>query len=187
MNVGNNNNNKKITVLRIGHRLVRDDRITTHAALVSRAFGSNKIFMTQVDDSIPETLKDVNKRWGGESDFEIEIIEDWKKVIKNWKKDGGKVIHLTMYGINIDDDDLIDNLQKESNLLVVIGAEKAPREVYGLADYNIAIGNQPHSEIAALAIFLDRVFNGKELKRDFKGGKFKIIPETKGKRLQEIG
>jgi tRNA (cytidine56-2'-O)-methyltransferase len=143
--------------------------------------------MTQVDDSILETLKDVNRRWGGESEFEIEIIEDWKKVLKNWKKDGGKVIHLTMYGINIDDYAyVLDNLQKENNVLVVIGAEKAPREIYELADYNIAIGNQPHSEIAALAIFLDRVLKGKELKRDFRGGKFKIIPMTKGKRLQEI-
>jgi tRNA (cytidine56-2'-O)-methyltransferase len=143
--------------------------------------------MTQVDDSILETLKDVNRRWGGESEFEIEIIEDWKKVLKNWKKDGGKVIHLTMYGINIDDYAyVLDNLQKENNVLVVIGAEKAPREIYELADYNIAIGNQPHSEIAALAIFLDRFLKGKELKRDFKGGKFKIIPMTKGKRLQEI-
>jgi tRNA (cytidine56-2'-O)-methyltransferase len=137
--------------------------------------------MTQVDDSIIETLKDVNKRWGGESEFEIETIEDWKKLIKNWKKDGGKVIHLTMYGINIDD--VIDNVQKENNVLVVIGAEKAPREIYDLADYNIAIGNQPHSEIAALAIFLDRAFKGKELKRDFKGAKFKIIPMAKGKRV----
>jgi tRNA (cytidine56-2'-O)-methyltransferase len=168
----------------MGHRIVRDDRITTHAALVSRAFGSNKIFMTQVDDSIIETLKDVNKRWGGESEFEIEIIEDWKKVIKKWKEDGGKIIHLTMYGMPIDD--VVDNLQKENNILVVICAEKAPREIYYLADYNIAIGNQPHSEIAALAIFLDRVFKGKELKRDFKGAKFKIIPTAKGKRVKEI-
>jgi tRNA (cytidine56-2'-O)-methyltransferase len=152
--------------------------------LVSRAFGTTKIFMTEVDNSILETIKDVNKRWGGESEFEIEIIEDWKKVLKNWKKDGGKVIHLTMYGVSIDD--IIDKVQRENKLLVVIGAEKAPREIYELADYNIAIGNQPHSEIAALAIFLDRVFEGKELKRDFKGGKFKIIPMTKGKRLQEI-
>jgi tRNA (cytidine56-2'-O)-methyltransferase len=140
--------------------------------------------MTQVDDSILETLKDVNKRWGGESEFEIEIIEDWKKVIKNWKKDEGKVIHLTMYGINIDD--VIGNLQKENDILVVIGAEKAPREIYDLADYNIAIGNQPHSEIAALAIFLDRVFKGKELEREFKRGKLKIIPMAKGKRVQKL-
>ena len=105
-------------------------------------------------------------------------------MIKNWKKDGGKVIHLTMYGINIDD--VIDNIQKENNVLVVIGAEKVPREIYDLADYNIAIGNQPHSEIAALAIFLDRAFKGKELKRDFKSAKFKIIPMAKGKRVQEI-
>ena len=38
----------KIEVVRIGQRLVRDDRVTTHVALVSRAFGANKIFMTEV-------------------------------------------------------------------------------------------------------------------------------------------
>ena len=35
-----------ISVLRIGHRLVRDDRVTTHAALVARAFGADMIYMT---------------------------------------------------------------------------------------------------------------------------------------------
>ena len=78
-------------------------RITTHAALVSRAFGSDKIYMTEVDNSIKETLKEIAKRWGGKYDFAIEIIEDWRKVVKNWKKEGGKVVLLTMYGINIDD------------------------------------------------------------------------------------
>ena len=47
-----------IAVLRLGHRFVRDDRTTTHVALVSRAFGCKKIFMTDVDDSI---LKTINK------------------------------------------------------------------------------------------------------------------------------
>ena len=51
----------KVSVLRIGHRLLRDDRITTHAALVSRAFGSDKIYMTEVDNSIKETLEGVVK------------------------------------------------------------------------------------------------------------------------------
>jgi tRNA (cytidine56-2'-O)-methyltransferase len=169
----------KVSVLRIGHRLVRDDRITSHAVLVSRAFGSDKIYMTEVDNSIKETLEQVVKRWGGGSDFGIEIIEDWKKVVKDWKHDCGKVIHLTMYGINIEN--TIGELQKENKVLVVIGAEKVPREMYKLADYNVAIGNQPHSEIAALAIFLDRVFKGKQLKKDFKGAKLKIIPMAKGK------
>jgi tRNA (cytidine56-2'-O)-methyltransferase len=84
-----------------------------------------------------------------------------------------------MYGINIEN--TIGELQKENKVLVVIGAEKVPREMYKLADYNVAIGNQPHSEIAALAIFLDRVFKGKQLKKDFKGAKLKIIPMAKGK------
>jgi tRNA (cytidine56-2'-O)-methyltransferase len=174
----------EVAVLRIGHRVVRDDRVTTHAVLVSRAFGSNKIYMTEVDNSIKETLAKLVRRWGGESDFEIEIVQDWKKVIDNWKRNSGKVAHLTMYGIHIDD--AINNIRKENKVLVVIGARKVPREIYYLADYNIAIGNQPHSEIAALSIFLDRIFKGTQLKKNFRGAKLKIIPKRKGKQVNEI-
>lgn len=171
----------KISVLRIGHRLVRDDRVTTHAALVSRAFGADRIYMTGVDESVSKTVASVSERWGG--DFEVEVIEDWKALARAWKKGGGKVAHLTMYGINIDD--AADRLRKENRLLVIIGAEKVPREAYDIADYNVAIGNQPHSEIAALAIFLDRMFSGKQLKREHPGGRLKIIPAEKGKNVQE--
>jgi hypothetical protein len=46
-----------ISVLRIGHRLVRDDRVTTHAALVARAFGADMIYMTGIlDGSINDTV-----------------------------------------------------------------------------------------------------------------------------------
>jgi tRNA (cytidine56-2'-O)-methyltransferase len=173
----------EVAVLRIGHRFVRDDRITTHAALVSRAFGTNMIYMTEVDESIKQTITKVGSRWGGQSDFRIEIVQDWKKVIHCWKKNCGKVIHLTMYGINVDD--AIDDIHKENKVLVVIGAEKVPREVYHLADYNIAIGNQPHSEIAALSIFLDRIFKGEELKKNFRGAKLRIIPNSSGKYVVE--
>lgn len=171
----------KISVLRIGHRLVRDDRVTTHAALVSRAFGADRIYMTGIDESVSNTVASVSKRWGGE--FKVEVIEDWKALARAWKKDGGKVAHLTMYGINIDD--AVGKLRKESRLLVIIGAEKVPREAYDIADYNIAIGNQPHSEIAALAIFLDRMYGGKQLKKEHAGGKLKIVPAEKGKNVQE--
>src|ERR671926_857785 len=172
-----------VSVLRIGHRLVRDDRVTTHAALVARAFGADMIYMSGIlDGSIKDTVASVSKRWGGR--FEIEIIQDWKSLVKAWKKEGGKVAHLTMYGINIDD--VAERLRKESKILVIIGAEKVPQEVYNLADYNIAIGNQPHSEIAALAIFLDRIFSSKQLKKDFRGAKLKIIPMMKGKMVKEI-
>lgn len=175
----------KVAVLRIGHRFVRDDRITTHAALVSRAFGSYKIYMTEVDDSIKETLNRVSARWGGLTEFRIEIIKDPLKLIRKWQKDGGKVIHLTMYGINIDD--VVSTIEKEDKrILVIIGAEKVPGEIYELADYNVAIGHQPHSEIAALAIFLDRLFKGKQLRKNFSGAQCKIIPMSRGKRVVQM-
>jgi tRNA (cytidine56-2'-O)-methyltransferase len=173
---------KRVAVLRIGHRLVRDDRVTTHAALVSRAFGAEKIYMTGIDQSVKDTVDAVGKRWGG--NFEVEIVDSWREVARGWKKSGGKIAHLTMYGINIDD--AIENVRKEEKLLVIIGAEKVPRKAYELADYNIAVGNQPHSEIAALAIFLDRVFSGKQLKKDVAGGQLRIVPSEKGKQVEKI-
>jgi tRNA (cytidine56-2'-O)-methyltransferase len=170
-----------VSVLRIGHRLMRDDRVTTHAALVARAFGADMIYMTGSDQSVNETVASVSKRWGGK--FKVEVIQDWKSLAKAWRKEGGKVAHLTMYGINIDD--ITERLRKESKVLVIIGAEKVPREVFELADYNIAISNQPHSEIAALAIFLDRTFRGKQFKKGFAGAKLKIEPTGKGKKVHE--
>jgi tRNA (cytidine56-2'-O)-methyltransferase len=170
-----------ISVLRIGHRLVRDDRVTTHAALVARAFGADMIYMTGVDQSVSDTVASVSKRWGGK--FKVEVIQDWKSLAKAWKKEEGKVAHLTMYGINIDD--ITERLRKESKVLVIIGAGKVPQEVFELADFNIAISNQPHSEIAALAIFLDRTFRGKQFKKTFADGKLKIAPTEKGKNVHE--
>lgn len=171
----------RVQVLRIGHRLVRDDRVTTHAALVSRAFGAEKIYMTGIDQSVKETVDAVGMRWGGR--FEVEIIDDWKKVAKAWKKDGGKVAHLTMYGVNVND--VAAKIRKEKKLLVIIGAEKVPREAYDIADYNVAVGNQPHSEIAALAVFLDRLGKGKQLEKEFGGGRLRVVPTEKGKRVEE--
>ena len=171
----------KVSVLRLGHRLVRDDRVTTHAALVARAFGAERIYMTGVDQSVSDTVAGVAKRWGGE--FAVEVMQDWKGLARTWKKEGGKVAHLTMYGINIDD--VVERLRKEDRILVIIGAEKVPREAYDLADYNIAIGNQPHSEIAALAIFLDRVFSCKQLKKELAGGRVRIVPAERGKHILE--
>jgi len=173
----------KVSVLRIGHRLVRDDRVTTHAALVARAFGADRIYMTGIDQSVADSVASVARRWGG-PDFQVEVIEDWKGLTKSWKKRGGKVAHLTMYGVNIDG--VAKSINRQRELLVIIGAEKVPREAYDLADYNIAIGNQPHSEIAALAIFLDRVFCGKQLAKRFPGGRLRIVPTEKGKKVRGI-
>ena len=176
----------KVSVLRIGHRLVRDDRVTTHAALVARAFGADRIYMTGIDQSVSDTVGSVSKRWGG-GDFEVKIIEDWKAIARSWKKEGGKIAHLTMYGIGVDDAaERLRNEGNNSNVLVIIGAEKVPREAYELADYNISVCSQPHSEIAALAILLDRLFAGRQFKKEFPGGKLKIVPTEKGKRVREV-
>ncbi len=166
-------------VLRLGQRLVRDDRVTTHAALVARAFGASKIYMNEVNPEIKETLNKINKTWGGR--FDIEFIEDWKKVIKLKKTQFMKVIHLTMYGENIND--IIVDLQKDNDYLIVVGAEKVPREIYDLADYNVAVGHQPHSEISALAIVLDRIQSGKQFITKFEKPAREIIPTKKGKNV----
>jgi tRNA (cytidine56-2'-O)-methyltransferase len=167
-----------IEVVRIGQRLVRDDRVTTHVALVARAFGCTKIFMTEVNPEIKDTLEKINKTWGG--NFVVEFIDNWKSIIKK-KKGEYKIVHLTMYGESINDVD--EQLRKEENLLIVVGAEKVPREIYELADYNIGIGSQPHSEISALAVFLDRVQKGEQFKNSFSEAERKIVPTRKGKNV----
>jgi tRNA (cytidine56-2'-O)-methyltransferase len=173
-----------VAILRLGHRLVRDDRTTTHVALVARAFGCQKLYMTDVDDSIKLTIDDMNTRWGY-NNFEIEIVKNWKKVLKKWKENGGFIIHITMYGINVDDF-IRETKENIDRILLIVGAEKVPSEVYKLSDYNISVSNQPHSEIAALAIVLDRIFKGKQLTLDFKSAKIKIIPSATGKLVEKI-
>jgi tRNA (cytidine56-2'-O)-methyltransferase len=168
----------KIEVLRIGQRLVRDDRVTTHVALVSRAFGASKIIMQEVNPEIKKTISDINRTWGGV--FEVEITENWKNVLKS-KKNSFKIVHLTMYGENIDS--VVDRLRQEKQILIVVGAEKVPREVYDLADYNVAVGNQPHSEISALAVLLDRVLQGEQFFKKHENARKEIIPTKRGKKV----
>ena len=69
---------------------------------------------------------------------------------------------------------------------MVVGAEKVPGEMYGLADYNVAVTGQPHSEIASLALFLDRLYEGTEFNREFPGAKIRIVPSRAGKQTEEL-
>ncbi len=168
-----------IEIVRIGQRLVRDDRVTTHVALVSRAFGCERIFMTEINPEIKDTLEKINKTWGG--NFVVEFIDKWKTIVKKKKEKNFKIVHLSMYGESIND--VQEKLRKEENLLVVVGAEKVPREIYELADYNVGVGSQPHSEISALAILLDRIQEGKQFEKEFLNAKRKIIPTKNGKNV----
>jgi tRNA (cytidine56-2'-O)-methyltransferase len=149
-------------------------------ALVGRAFGADGIVLTTEDDKLVKTINKVVDQFGGS--YSISVEKKWKEYIENWKERDGHVIHLTMYGEHIDDS--MKKLKElEGDILIVVGAEKVPRPIYELADLNIAVGNQPHSEIAALAVLLDRLSDGKGLKKDF-DGKVKIIPNPRGKTVE---
>ena len=169
----------EIEVLRIGQRVVRDDRVTTHVALVARSFGAKKIYMNEVNPEINRTTSNINKTWGG--DFEIEIISEWKKIIKEKKNASVKIVHLTMYGQNIND--VETKIRNEGKILIIVGAEKVPREIYELADYNVAIGSQPHSEVSALGVLLDRIQQGKQFEFKFENPERVIIPQEQGKEV----
>lgn len=164
-----------IAVLRIGHRIDRDKRITTHVSLVARAFGADQILVDTLDKKLEESILLTCNRFGG--NFEIKTGINPKKTLKEWQ---GKIAHLTMYGETLNKS--IKKIDGKSDLLIVIGAEKVPAYIYDIADYNISISNQPHSEVAALAIFLDRYTNAKWLNKKF-NGKIQIQPSNKGKKV----
>lgn len=166
-----------VWVLRLGHRLHRDERISTHCGLVARAFGAEGIIYSgERDVSIINSVKKVVDKWGGP--FEVKYEKKWKDLIKKWK---GLKVHLTFYGLAIQNK--IDEIRKQKkDLLVIIGGKKVPGEVYDLSDWNIAVTNQPHSEVGSLAIFLDKLFEGKELEKKFKKARIKIIPQERGKK-----
>ncbi len=157
-------------VLRIGHRPERDKRITTHVALTARAFGASKIYISRPDRRIVKTVNEVVRKFGG--NFTVETVSNPKKIAKNWK---GKVIHLTMFGLPFND--VVKELKAETSpILFVVGAEKVPPWTFECADYNISIGNQPHSEVSALAIALSSL-NSEFDAQEF-DGPIKVIPSA---------
>lgn len=172
-----------LIILRLGHRLPRDERVTTHVALVSRAFGADGIIYSgQHDSSFEKSINKIVANWGGK--FNVQYAKNALKLVKELKKNGYSIIHLTMYGIPVPEK--IEEIKKNKKILVIIGAEQVPREFYEIADYNISVTNQPHSEVAALAITLDRLMEGKELTREFSEkfkGKIKIEPHPFYKKI----
>lgn len=171
----------KIFVLRYGHRPARDKRVTTHVALVARAFGAHGFVLSDVhDEAVIRALRKVLDTWGGSMVIESKV--DHIEYIRRWKSSGGLVVHLTMYGINVDE--VIEEIRSSNrDVLVVVGSKKVPKYFYELADYNVAIGNQPHSEVAALAVFLDRFHQGRELHFVFENAKLRIVPSPRGKKV----
>jgi tRNA (cytidine56-2'-O)-methyltransferase len=178
-------NMPKIVVLRWGHRPKRDLRLTTHVALTARALGAAGFILSDVkDEKIRDTIEKVTKNWGGPFLFEMGI--PWKNAVKDWKAKHGVIVHLTAYGENIETSDVLQRIKTSGkDILVIVGSQKVPREFFAesVSDFNVAIGNQPHSECASLAVFLDRFFEGKELTKNFENAKLQIIPQKRGKKM----
>jgi len=166
-----------ITVLRLGHRPARDKRVTTHVALTARVFGADAVLVSTRDPGLERTVRGVVRRFGGS--FRIETGVPWRGLLRDWK---GPRVHLTMYGLPIDD--VLPRIPRD-DLLIVVAAEKVPRDVYDLVDFNVAVGNQPHSEVAALAVFLDRLLGGRSLQAE-PTARIRIRPNPHGKSVENV-
>lgn len=177
-------NMQRIVVLRWGHRVQRDVRLTTHVALTARALGASGFLLADTrDEAIKATMEKVTGSWGGE--FFFKMGASWKNAVRDWKTKGGIVVHLTAYGENIQASNVLARIRNtEKDVLLIVGSQKVPKEFFTseVSDFNVSIGNQPHSECAALAVFLDRFFEGKELTKEFRNAKIRIIPQERGKK-----
>lgn len=180
------NNTPQIIVLRWGHRPQRDVRLTTHVALTARALCASGFILSDTEDThIQETVMKITRRWGGI--FSFEMGTPWKKAVNEWKAKGGVVVHLTAYGENIQTSDVLSRIKGiNKDVMLLVGSQKVPGDFYSseVSDFNVAVGNQPHSECSALAIFLDRYFEGKELAKSFEKAKIEIVPKERGKEIK---
>ena len=175
---------REVVVLRWGHRPQRDARLTTHVALAARALGASGFVLSDtVDKKLEESVEKVTENWGGK--FFFEMGKPWRRFVREWRAEGGVVVHLTVYGENLQTSPVLERIrQSGKNVLVLVGSQKVPGDFFSgeVSDFNVAVGNQPHSECAALAVFLDRFFQGEELAKGYKRAKIKVVPQERGKK-----
>ena len=174
----------EVAVLRLGHRPGRDERMTTHVGLTARALGADRVWIPDNAGQSKETVEDITDRFGGP--FSVELTDSPKAILRNW---GGRIVHLTMYGERIQDvEGEIHTAHRDDGepILVVVGSEKVSFDVYEEADWNVGVTNQPHSEVAGLAVFLDRLFEGRELEREWADADRRVVPMATGKRVEPV-
>ncbi len=165
-----------VSVLRVGHRAGRDPRLTTHLALTARALGAERLYLHPWDPDLARRVEAVRDRWGG--DFEMRPAEEWRRVVREFP---GPVVHLTMYGLPAER--VLPRLARAERLLLVVGGAKVPADLYRLATHNVAVGHQPHSEVAALAVVLAHL-RGLPDARPWPGAKAVIVPRARGKKVR---
>ena len=174
----------RIIILRIGHRVFRDSRVTTHVCLTARALGADGVIIADQEDKVVEsTIREMTTRFGGP--FEVSSGRPWRQTVKDWKSTGGGVVHLTAYGLPLPK--MISEIRSsQKNILVIVGSEKMPGEVFKLADWNVSVTSQPMSEIAALALFLDWYNQHCEFDREFSEARMRILPSRSGKEIEKV-
>jgi len=169
----------RVEVLRVGHRPGRDPRLSTHVALVARAFGARRLYLHPPDDRVEQSLAGVRERWGGS--FEVVPAPSWTTVVR---EASGPVVHLTMYGQPFAR--VLPRLRRARELLLVVGGAKVPSRLYGDATFNVSVGSQPHSEVAAVAVVLSELL-GVPGARGFPGARQRIVPRARGKSVVPVG
>ena len=177
-----------VTILRLGYRLGRDPRITTHLALVARALGAQEfLFSGDEDGKMEENITSVNQRFGG--DMNIKHIKTPKARLHRFVTHGvdgntpAVAVHLTMYGASFRE--VTPTIRSDRPLVVIVGGAKVPSDVFQVSQYNLAVGNQPHSEVAALALFLDGWYGSGAIERRLDGGELIINPSLTGKDVHD--
>ena len=168
-----------LSVLRLGHRRERDKRITSHLGLTARAFGADEVVLSgEEDPSALETWNSVTERFGGEFECRYEPKPmAWLR--RASKGDEATIVHLTMYGQPWRE--ALPGIPIDKPAIVVVGGTKVPSETFHLSDYNVSVGNQPHSEVSALAVFLDAWVGPIDEASRFDGGLIEVVPSIRGK------
>jgi tRNA (cytidine56-2'-O)-methyltransferase len=170
--------------------------MTTHVGLTARALGADQAILAGDASKSVDTVRDITDRFGGP--FAVELTESPRRVLREWD---GAVVHLTMYGERIqnveaeirrahrgsegdgdgEDADGAGDGDEGEPILAVVGSQKVSFDVYEAADWNVGVTNQPHSEVAGLAVFLDRLFDGRELDREWIDADRRVVPEETDK------
>ena len=173
---------ERLDVLRLGYRRGRDPRITTHLALVARAMGADGFLLAGDEDKeMFENLNSVNERFGG--NLEAKHVSGMGH-LKNHVAKGGVAVHLTMYGEPFRK--AIPKIRRDRPLVIVVGGAKVPGDVYKICQHNVAVGNQPHSEVAALALFMDAWFGESASERNFDDARLIIEGTNDGKLVHDL-
>jgi tRNA (cytidine56-2'-O)-methyltransferase len=146
-------------------------------ALTARAFGAERLYLHPPDADLAERVRAVSRTWGGS--FAIEGVQDWKRTVRAFD---GSVLHLTMYGEPLER--RLPAIRRARSLLIVVGGAKVPGQIYERATWNVAVGHQPHSEVAALAVVLTRLL-GVPGPGAWPGSLREVVPMPRGKKVRE--